>query len=121
MVRIVNETRGTVVAQDVRIADGIWSRFRGLMLRASLPQGQGLLIRPSSSIHTMFMRFPIDVLFLDRQNQVVKVVHEIRPCRAALSKGHSALELAAGSAARAGVEAGDRLVLVDAHEGSNGG
>jgi uncharacterized protein len=119
MFRVLNETKGTVVAQNVRLADGIWSRFCGLMMRRSLPEGDGLLLTPSSSIHTLFMRFSIDVLFLDREHNVVKVVQEIKPYRAALSKGHSALELAAGSAAKAGVEEGDRLVLEGA-PGKNG-
>lgn len=115
MPRIVNETRGTVVAQDVRVADGVWSRFWGLMGRRGLPEGGGLLLRPSSSIHTAFMRFPIDVVFVDRELRVVKVVPEMKPFRATIAfrGGHSALELNAGAAARAQVEKGDQLALVD--------
>jgi len=115
MPRIVNETRGTVVAQDVRVADGVWSRFWGLMGRRGLPEGGGLLLRPSSSIHTAFMRFPIDVVFVDRELRVVKVVPEMKPFRVAVALGgaHSALELNAGAAARAQVEADDHLALVD--------
>jgi uncharacterized membrane protein (UPF0127 family) len=112
--RIVNETKGTVVAEEVGLARSFWKRFKGLMLRGALPQGEGLLIEPSGSVHTAFMRFPIDVVFLSRDHQVVKVVPEIRPWRLAFSSAHGALELPAGSAARAGVEAGDRLALVGA-------
>lgn len=113
MPRIVNETKGTVVAEDVRVADGVWSRFWGLMGRRSLPEGGGLLLRPSSSIHTAFMRFPIDVVFLDRELRVVKVAPEMKPFRAAAAfrGAHSALELNAGTAAKAQVEAGDQLAL----------
>ena len=115
MPRIVNETRGTLVAEDVRVADGIWSRFWGLMGRRSLPEGSGLLLRPSFSIHTAFMRFPIDVVFLDRELRVVKVVPEMKPFRVAVAFGgaHSVLELNAGAAAKAQVEAGDQLTLTD--------
>jgi uncharacterized membrane protein (UPF0127 family) len=114
MPRIANETRGTLVAEDVRVADGIWSRFWGLMGRRSLPEGSGLLLRPSSSIHTAFMRFPIDLVFLDRALRVVKVVPEMKPFRAAVAFGaHSVLELNAGAAAKAQVEAGDQLTLTD--------
>jgi len=115
MPRIVNETRGTVVAEDVRVADGIWSRFWGLMGRRSLPEGSGLLLRPSFSIHTAFMRFPIDVVFLDRDLRVVKVVPGMKPFRVAVAFGgaHSALELNEGAAAKAQVEAGDHLTLTD--------
>ena len=113
MARVVNETKGTVVADRVGVATSFWSRFKGLMLRGSLPEGEGLLIKPSGSIHTAFMRFPIDVVFLSKEHEVVKVVHAIRPWRTALSSAHSALELPAGSAEKAKVKAGDALVLVD--------
>jgi uncharacterized membrane protein (UPF0127 family) len=112
MTRILNETKGTVVAEQVGLAHSFWKRFKGLMMRSGLPDGEALLIEPSGSIHTAFMRFPIDVVFLSRDHEVVKVVPAIRPWRLAFSKGHGALELSAGSAARAGVEAGDRLALV---------
>ena len=113
MPRIIDETRGTVVAQDVRLADGIWSRFWGLMGRKSLADGAGLLLKPSFSIHTAFMRFPIDIVYLDGALRVVKVVPELKPFRmsAAFGGAHSALELNAGAASRAGVQAGDQLVL----------
>ncbi len=72
MSRVINETKATVVAEEVRLADGIWSRFWGLMGRKALPEGVAFLLRPSSSIHTAFMRFPIDVVFLDRSLRVLE-------------------------------------------------
>ena len=115
MLRVFNETRGTVVAEDVRLAEGVWSRFWGLMGRKALDEGAGLLLRPSSSIHTAFMRFAIDVVFLDRSLRVVKVVPEMKPFRATVAFGaaHSALELNAGAAAAAQVGSGDQLKLAD--------
>ena len=113
MPRIIDETRGTVVAKDIRLADGLWSRFWGLMGRKALPNDAGLLLKPSSSIHTAFMRFPIDIVFLDRSLRVVKVVPEMKPFRVCVAFGgaHSALELSAGAAAKAAVETGDQLVM----------
>jgi hypothetical protein len=111
--RILNVSKGTVVAEDVAVARSFWGRFRGLMLRRKMASGEALLIEPSASIHTAFMRFPIDIVFLDREKQVVKVAENVRPFRAALSRGHSALELRAGSAGKANVVEGDRLVIVD--------
>jgi uncharacterized membrane protein (UPF0127 family) len=108
--RVVNQTKGTVVAERVGHARSFWRRFRGLMLQSSLDGDAGLLIEPSGSIHTAFMRFPIDAVFLDKQRQVVKVA-TVKPWRAALSKGYSVLELPAGRAALAGVETGDRLSI----------
>ncbi|HEU4759524.1 MAG TPA: DUF192 domain-containing protein [Dehalococcoidia bacterium] len=115
MPRVLNETKGTVVAEQARVADSLWSRLLGLMGRGSLPEGQGLLLRPSNSIHTAFMRFAIDVVFLDRQLRVVKVVPAMRPFRVALAFGgaHSALELPARAASQARVEPGDQLVMTD--------
>jgi uncharacterized membrane protein (UPF0127 family) len=115
MPRVINEAKSTVVAGEVKVAAGIWSRFWGLMGRKRLPEDAGLLLKPSSSIHTAFMRFPIDVVFLDRALKVVKVVPEMKPFRATLAFGgaHSALELNAGAAARAQVEPGDQLTLVE--------
>lgn len=107
-VRALNHTRGTVIAEHVDIARSMWSRFWGLMGRARLAEGHGLHITPCSSIHMFFMRFTIDVVFLDKSLRVTKVVHGIKPWRAALGEGgHSALELLPGAALGAGVEVGD--------------
>jgi len=82
------------------------------MGRRELPAGNGLLIDPCSSIHMFFMRFPIDVVFLDRDGTVVKIVHAIKPWRVAMGAGgKKALELPAGTAAAAGIEPGDQLTF----------
>jgi uncharacterized membrane protein (UPF0127 family) len=103
-----NQTKGLVIAPRVTVARSIWSRFWGLMGRSGLDEGAGLHIVPCSSIHMFFMRFPIDVIFIDKSLAVTKVVHGIKPWRAALGGGgHSALELLPGVAASAQVEVGD--------------
>src|SRR3989304_1416606 len=93
MPRIIDETRGTVVAKDIRLAGGLWPRFWGLMGRKALPNDAGLLLKPSSSIHTAFMRFPIDIVFLDRSLRVVRVVPQMKPFRVSVAFGgaHRAL------------------------------
>ena len=107
-----NEGKGTTVANDLRIATSIWSRFWGLMGRRQLPEGQGLLIDPCSSIHMFFMRFPLDVIFLDKEGKVVKIVEDIKPWRMAMGGGGKmALELNSGAASQAQVEVGDKLVI----------
>lgn len=114
MPHLLNETKGTVVVEDLRIARSIWSRFWGLMGRGELPEGQGLLIDPCTSIHMFFMRFSLDVVFLDRDLQVVKVVEGIKPWRMAMGGGgKQALEINAGAAEQAQVEPGDQLAIVD--------
>ncbi len=103
------------MVQRCELADGFFSRFRGLLGRRGLPPGEGLLLRPSSSVHTMFMRFPIDVVFLDRGLQVVGVSAEVRPWRLAGRRGtRHVLELGAGEAQARGIRTGERLSLESA-------
>jgi uncharacterized protein len=110
---IINITRGTVVCEKAELADGSLQRMRGLLGRKSLPAGDGLLLQPAPSIHTAFMRFAIDAVFLDRDSVVVKVVDFLAPWRAASARqARSVLELAAGESGRRGVQIGDRLVRV---------
>lgn len=114
MPRVVNQSKGTVVAQRVEVAASLWSRLRGLMGRRELSPGQGLYLPSTSSIHTAFMRFPIDIVFVGKEGQVRKVAAVVKPFRMALGGGASGvLELAAGTAAQAEIEPGDRLLFSD--------
>jgi uncharacterized membrane protein (UPF0127 family) len=109
---VVSEDRGDVVCERCEVADRPLSRLRGLLGRRELPPGDGMLLRPSSSIHTCFMRFPIDAVFLDAELRVLRVQSRLRPWRAAGARGARAvLELASGEAARRGVSPGERLRL----------
>ena len=102
----------TVVCERCAIAATPWRRFKGLLGRKSLDPDEGLLIRPTSSIHMFFMRFAIDAVFLDPELAVRKVVPQLKPWRVAFARGaKSVLELPAGAAARRGLAPGDRLAL----------
>ncbi len=106
----VVEADGRTVLERVPIAVSVWDRFRGLMLRKSLQPGEGLLLTHCSSVHTCFMRFPIDVVYLNRNQEVVKVVEGLKPYRASCCLGaDSVLEAASGWARRAGARIGTRL------------
>ncbi len=112
--RIVNLTRGNTVCERALIADRPVARMRGLLGRRSLAAGEGLLLRPASSVHTGFMRFPIDVLFLDGTLRVMKVTESLPPWRAAgARRGRSVIELAAGESTRRAVSVGDRLGVLE--------
>ena len=103
---------GDVVCDACTVARNPLTRMRGLLGRKGLHEGEGLLLQPASSIHTFFMRFPIDAVFLDDDRRVLKVASGLRPWRAAAAKrARAVLELGAGEAARAGVAAGDVLRL----------
>jgi uncharacterized membrane protein (UPF0127 family) len=109
---VTNPSRNdALVADKVELADRALSRLRGLLGRDGLADGEGLHIVPCNSIHMFFMRFPIDVAFLDEDLRVVKTVHQIRPWRATriYLDAHSALELPAGALARSGTREGDQL------------
>jgi uncharacterized membrane protein (UPF0127 family) len=108
----VRTEAGALLCERCEIAASPLARLRGLLGRAELAPGGGLLIRPSSSIHTLFMRFTIDVVFLAPGGRVLHVAAGLRPWRVASRRGACAvLELAAGECALAGVASGDTLVL----------
>jgi uncharacterized membrane protein (UPF0127 family) len=85
--------------------------MRGLLGRRDLPQGEGILLRPAGSIHTFFMRFPIDAVFLSETGVVLSIAAGVRPWRiAACKRSRSVLELAAGESERRGLEVGQTVV-----------
>ncbi|MCC6337445.1 MAG: DUF192 domain-containing protein [Myxococcales bacterium] len=109
--RVINQTRNTLLADQAARADSFLSRFKGLMGVPELPMGHGLQIEPCNSIHTFFMRIPIDALFLDQQLQVVDICHALPPWRVSrvYFGARSVLELPAGTAAASQTQPGDRL------------
>jgi uncharacterized protein len=109
----VERENGEVLCERCVVADTALSRLRGLLGRKSLSESEGVLIRPAGSVHTFFMRMAIDVVFLDRDHTVVKVVEGLRPWRMAAAKGaRRVLELSEGVCARAGLRTGERLQVV---------
>jgi len=113
------EETGIVVAAQVAEAHRLWSRTRGLMFRRQLEPGTGIDIRPCSSIHMMFMRFPIDAVFYDRSYRVTRVARSVRPWLGIAFGGRGAwgvIELGVGAANP--VKAGDVLVFAPVFEGS---
>ena len=106
-----NVDKGTTIATRAKMASSFLARFNGLMLKKGVAEGGGLLLTPSSSIHSFFMRFRFDALYLDREGRVTKVVSAMKPWRISFGgKGtRDTLELPAGAAERTGTEAGDLL------------
>lgn len=101
---------GTVLAAEVRLARSVFERTRGLMFASGLPEGTALDIRPCNSIHMMFVRFPIDAVFYDRDGTVTKVARRLRPWTGIALGGRRArgvIELPGGAAA--GIREGDTL------------
>lgn len=111
--RIVNTTRGTVMCRQARLAASFLDRLRGLMFRSALAPEDGVLLVPEWSIHTFFMRFPIDVVFLDRNNVVLSTHVSVPPNRLgpAHRGAHKVLELPAGVIEQTGTTVGDQLEI----------
>jgi hypothetical protein len=111
--RVTNLTRNTLLADQATRAVSFLSRFKGLMGVSELPLGHGLQIEPCTSIHTFFMRIPIDALFLDKDLTVVDICHALPPWRVSrvYFEARSVLELPAGTAAASQTQPGDRLAF----------
>lgn len=112
-VRVVNRTRGEVLADRAELATSHWARFWGLMGRRDLPAGGGMVLQPGGGIHTWFMRIPIDVLHVDKGGVVTHVLHGIKPWRFGplLVGNKQAIELPVGGAAS--TQRGDEIEIED--------
>jgi len=107
-----NHTRNTVLGDAVELADTSETRRVGLLQHERLEPGSGLWIVPCESVHTFFMKFPIDLVYLDKQRKVRKVRHAVPAWRlSACLSAHSILELPAGTAEKSGTLPGDELVI----------
>ncbi len=111
-VMVRNRTRNTVLGTSVDLADTSATRRTGLLKHTSLAKGEGLWIVPCESVHTFFMKFPIDLVYIDRRHKVRKVRSAVPPWRlSACLPAHSVLELPAGTAQETGTQVGDELEL----------
>ncbi|HMO57501.1 MAG TPA: DUF192 domain-containing protein [Roseiflexaceae bacterium] len=110
---IINQTRGSTLAQAAEVARSFAARGRGLMGRPALADGYALIIYPEFSIHTFFMKIPIDVLFVDRRDCVVGLVEAMPPNRpyagVAPWRGRYVIELPAGVIRTSATQIGDQL------------
>ncbi|NOZ06208.1 MAG: DUF192 domain-containing protein [Chloroflexi bacterium] len=113
--RVTNLTRNTEIVTRGMMATSFLARLRGLLGRKALAKGEGLLLCPESSIHTFLMRFPIDVLYLDENNTVIRLTEAMPPQRPGpwVRGTHAVLELPAGTIARQGIVVGDKLAIFD--------
>lgn len=116
MVRVWNRTRERELGSRVGVADGVWTRLRGLIGRGPLRPGMGLLIDPCRAVHMHGMRYALDVAFLSRQDDVVAVYPDLPPgARTPWHKpARRALELPAGTLAVTGTTVGDQIAMATA-------
>jgi uncharacterized membrane protein (UPF0127 family) len=107
---ILKTANGEVICQKMIVADDMFSRMKGLMFSEKLPDCDGFLITPCNSIHTFFMLYSLDLLFLDRDFKIVKAVYDLRPWRMSwiYFKSHQVLEMKAGTLKK-DLKTGDKL------------
>lgn len=121
--QVRNLTREAALAEKVMLADGWWTRLRGMMGRPEPAEDEGMLLAPCQSVHMYWMKYPLDVAFIAPDGQVVATYHGLAPSRR--SKWHRdanrALELKAGRLAATRTEVGDRLELRQVGERSDHG
>jgi uncharacterized membrane protein (UPF0127 family) len=112
----VNQTRQTVLASRVQLADNYFKRLVGLMGQPLIPEGFGLWITPCQDIHSFFMKVEFDAVFLNKEGTVLHLVENMKPWRVSkfVKGGKVVLELPAGVIAASGTQLGDQLVLQDA-------
>lgn len=109
-VRVRNITRQAVVAESADVADTSKKRRAGLLHYESFPAGSGLWIVPCEAVHTIGMKFPIDVVFLNKRRKVLKIRSRMVPWRiSGCLRAHSVLELPAGTAENSETRPGDTL------------
>ncbi len=111
--RVINRTRDVLLADTVIMADSFIPRLVGLLGRLGLPPGWCLVLKPCRSVHTMFMSFPIDILFVNRDDRVVKMVHSMPPFRFSpiVRESCLAVELPAGTLLPTGTKEGDTIII----------
>lgn len=114
-IQIENVTRGITLVSRGRAADNAWTRLRGLIGGKPLQDGEGMLIVPCQSIHTHFMSFPIDALYISPDQQVVGADREMKPWRFGRlhRKARAVLELPAGAIGRSDTQVGDQLRILN--------
>jgi uncharacterized membrane protein (UPF0127 family) len=121
-ISVRNVTRDVVLADSAQSADTSAQRRTGLLKHTQLEPGDGLWIVPCESVHSFFMKFTIDVLYLDRKHRVKKLRREMAPWRvSACLTAHSVLELPAGTITRTGTQAGDQLEIKTLSSPAGGG
>ena len=115
-VTITDERTGAILADRAGWCSSHWHRFRGLMLQGSLSSGHGIVLVPCASVHMALMRFAIDVVYLDRERTVLKLVRNLQPYRISFGGrgAHSVVELPEGTLDRLELEVGDHLGFEEA-------
>jgi hypothetical protein len=111
--RILNQTKNILLANSVILANTPLRRMKGLLGRKEFKQNEAIILQPCNSIHTFFMRFPIDVIFVDKDNKIVKTISQLVPFRLSgiYFNAVMAIELPVGTIQASGSSESDKIAL----------
>lgn len=112
-VQVYNITQNSIMLQEAEVANSFFKRLKGLLLRKTLPPGEGLVIKPCKAVHTLFMFFPIDVCFVNKEGHICFVIERMRPFRLSpcIKEAVLVIEAPSGTLRKAKCETGDKLQL----------
>lgn len=112
--KIIKNKNAELIVDHLELATSFIERGKGLLGRDDLPESEGLWIKPCNNIHTFFMKFRIDCLFLDENLVIQKIASNMKPFRVAgpVWKARSVIELKAGTASKSNLAVGDQLYVV---------
>lgn len=110
---VINDSKNNIIADEVRIANTFWQRLVGLLGHNELKEDEGLIIKPCQMVHTFFMNFAIDLIFLDRSGQILELVENLKPNRISpfVIEAEQVIELASGIIQQKGIEVGEKIVI----------
>ncbi|OZM58135.1 hypothetical protein CIB95_00720 [Lottiidibacillus patelloidae] len=110
---LVNLSNGTILANKLKTAYRFFQRLKGLMFTSELPLGEALHLQPCQSVHTFFMKYDIDVIYLDKDMKIVKITHMMKPSKVGsiVKNANSVIELPAGSISKTDTKVGHVLQI----------
>jgi len=113
-VKVTNLRNGREISNNLAVANSLLKRMKGLLGKTEMKAGEALLIKPCMSIHTFFMRFPIDIIFLNKRNKVIALIKNLKPNRLTrlYPSAASVLELPAGTLNTTDTRVGDDIEII---------
>lgn len=112
-VSILNLTKNTIISERAKIADSFFTKFKGLMFKKEIKEEEALVLTETNSIHTFFMFFPIDVIFLNENFSVVKKIENLKPnlITSPFTKAKFVIELKSGKIKKTNTDIGDKIIF----------
>ncbi|MBM7557187.1 DUF192 domain-containing protein [Halanaerobacter jeridensis] len=111
--KVINASKNNIIVNEVRVANTFWQRLVGLLRHKELKENEGLIIKPCQIVHTFFMSFTIDLVFIDGHGQVLELIENLKPNRISpfVVESEQVIELASGVIQTKGIELEDEILI----------